>query len=180
MEGEKKMKKPLAIYYAHVDDFPDREFKVEIIEDGEIKKVLVDGKEFDVDYNVGGDSLYSVIIGNRSNGVQLTRVANASYEVINRGDLYQIELVNELDQTRFMHDSKTHAGVQIVTTPMPGVILKVYVKEGDSVKAGDALCVLVAMKMENEIKASIDGVVKEIFVSDNDKVNMSDKLMIID
>ena len=173
------MKKALATYYAHVDDFPDKEFKVEIIEDGPIKRVLVNGKEYEVDYNLGGDSIYSIIIGNRSNGVQLTRVGSASYEVINRGDLYHIDLINELEQTRQTHDKASHAGVQVITTPMPGVIQKVYVKEGDEVRAGDALCVLVAMKMENEIKSSVDGVVKEIFVKDEDKVGLQDKLLII-
>ncbi len=175
-----EIKKTLATYYAQVDDFPDTEFKVEIIEDGPIKRVLVNGKEYEVDYNVGGDSIYSVIIDNRSNGVQLTRVGNAAYEVINRGDLYHIDLINELDRTRSEHTKAAQVGLQIITTPMPGVILKIYVKEGDTVKAGEAVCVLVAMKMENEIKASADGVVKEIFVQDNDKVGLKDKIMIIE
>lgn len=175
-----QIKKALATYYAKVDDFPDKEFKVEIIEDGPIKKVLVDGVEYDVDYNVGGDSIYSVIIDNRSNGVQLTQVNNATYEVINRGDLYHIDLINEIDRTRYQHEKAKHAGVQIVTSPMPGVILNVYAKEGDEVKAGDPLCVLVAMKMENEIKAISDGIVKEIFVQDGDKVGLNDKIMIIE
>lgn len=175
-----EIRKVLATYYAQVDDFPDKEFKVEIVEDGPIKRVMVDGVEYEVDYNVGGDSIYSVIIDNRSNGVQLTRVENASYEVINRGDLYRIDLVNELERTRAQHEKTAHAGVQIITTPMPGVILKVYVNEGDEVKAGDSLCVLVAMKMENEIKATADGVVKEIFVKDNQKVSLQDKIMIIE
>ncbi|WP_108822313.1 biotin/lipoyl-containing protein [Dysgonomonas sp. Marseille-P4361] len=175
-----EVKKVLATYYAQVDDFPDKEFKVEIIEDGPIKRVLVDGVEYEVDYNVGGDSIYSVIINNRSNGVQLTRVENASYEVINRGDLYRVDLVNELERTRAQHEKSVHAGVQIITSPMPGVILKVYVKEGDEVKIGDPLCVLVAMKMENEIKATSDGIVKEIFVGDNEKVSLQDKIMVIE
>jgi Acetyl/propionyl-CoA carboxylase, alpha subunit len=176
----KEVNKPLATYYAQVEDFPDREYKVEIIEDGPIKKVLVNGKEYEVDYNVGGDSLYSVIIDNRSNGVQLTQVDNTAYEVINRGDLFHINLINELARTRYEHEKTAHAGVQIITAPMPGVILKVYVKEGSEVKAGDPLCVLVAMKMENEIKATSDGIVKEIFVTDNDKVTQKDKIMVIE
>lgn len=175
-----EIKKTLATYYAQVDDFPDTEFKIEIVEDGPIKKVLVNGEEYEVDYNVGGDSIYSVIIDNRSNGVQLTRVGNASYEVINRGDLYHIDLINEIDRTRSLHTRTPHVGLQVITTPMPGVILKVYVKEGDKVKAGDAVCVLIAMKMENEIKALADGVVKEIFVKNNDKVGLKDKIMIIE
>lgn len=175
-----KVRKTLATYYAKVDDFPDKEFKVEILEDGPIKRILVDGKEYEVDYNVGGDSIYSIIIDNRSNGVQLTQVGSSSYEVINRGDLYHIDLINEIDRTRYQHEKPQHAGVQIITTPMPGVILKVNVKEGDEVKEGDPLCVLVAMKMENEIKASANGIVSEVFVKDNDKVGLQDKIMIIE
>lgn len=176
----KEINKPLATYYAQVEDFPDREYKIEIIEDGPIKRVLVDGKEYEVDYNVGGDSLYSVIIDNRSNGVQLTPMSNSEYEVINRGDFYRINLVNELERTRYEHEKSAHAGVQVITAPMPGVILKVYAKEGTVVKTGDPLCVLVAMKMENEIKATSDGVVKEVFVTDNDKVGQNDKIMIVE
>lgn len=175
-----KINKSLATYYAQVDDFPDREYKVEIIEDGPIKKVLVNGKEYEVDYNVGGDSLYSVIIDNRSHGVQLTQVDNSAYEVINRGDLYHINLINEIERTRYEHEKASHVGIQVITAPMPGVILKVYVKEGSEVKTGDPLCVLVAMKMENEIKATSDGIVKEIFVKDNDKVGQRDKIMVIE
>lgn len=175
-----EVKKTLATYYAQVDDFPDNEYKVEIIEDGPIKQIRVNGVEYEVDYHVGGDTIYSLIIGNRSNGIQMSHVNNSSYEVINKGDIFHIDLINEVDRTRYQHEKAQHAGVQIITTPMPGVILKVYVKEGDHVKEGDPLCVLVAMKMENEIKAFSDGIVSEIFVKDNDKVNLQDKLMIIE
>jgi biotin carboxyl carrier protein len=63
---------------------------------------------------------------------------------------------------------------------MPGVILKVYVKEGDEVKAGDPLCVLVAMKMENEIRSPIDGTVKEIYINEADKMSVGDKMLIVE
>ena len=63
---------------------------------------------------------------------------------------------------------------------MPGVILKTYVKKGDNVKRGDPLCVLVAMKMENEIRSVTDGVVKEVFVEDGMKVALNDRIMVIE
>ena len=53
-----------------------------------------------------------------------------------------------------------------VTAPMPGTILKVNVKNGDTVKKGDVLMVLEAMKMENEIMAAADGVVAGVSVSE--------------
>ena len=52
-----------------------------------------------------------------------------------------------------------------VTAPMPGDIIQVDVKAGQSVKAGDPLCVLDAMKMKNTIHAPQDGVVAEVAIS---------------
>jgi biotin carboxyl carrier protein len=53
---------------------------------------------------------------------------------------------------------------------MPGMVLKILVKEGDTVKKGDGLLVLEAMKMENNIKALGDGVVSKIPIKAGDKV----------
>ena len=66
-----------------------------------------------------------------------------------------------------------------VSAPMPGKILAVKAKEGDSVKAGDVLLVLEAMKMENEILAPADGVVKAIHVSSNESVESNQPLLTI-
>jgi len=63
-----------------------------------------------------------------------------------------------------------------VSAPMPGKILAVKAKEGDSVKAGDVLLVLEAMKMENDIVAPQDGVVASINVRVGDSVESGAKL----
>ena len=57
------------------------------------------------------------------------------------------------------------AGATAVKAPMPGNIIKVNVKPGDSVKKGDVLCVLEAMKMENDIMAPADGTVATVDAS---------------
>ena len=57
------------------------------------------------------------------------------------------------------------AGAKTVKAPMPGNILKVLVKPGDSVKKGQVLFILEAMKMENEIMAAFDGVIGTVAVS---------------
>ncbi|NLO26283.1 MAG: biotin/lipoyl-binding protein [Clostridiales bacterium] len=69
------------------------------------------------------------------------------------------------------------AGGNTVTAPMPGTILDVKVKEGDSVKNGDVLVVLEAMKMENEIFAPADGTVASVNVSKGASVNAGDVLV---
>lgn len=64
-----------------------------------------------------------------------------------------------------------------VTSPMPGTILDVKVKEGDIVKKGQVLMVLEAMKMENEIMASLDGQIKTVYVQKGASVNTGDPLV---
>lgn len=61
-------------------------------------------------------------------------------------------------------------GSIVIKAPMPGTIIKVNVKAGDSVKRGDVLCVLEAMKMENEIMAPADGTVAGVNVSSGESV----------
>ena len=82
----------LATYYAKLLDMPDSEYKVEILEDGPIKKIAVNGKVYEVDYNMGGDSIHSIIIDHHSHGVQISPSSNNSYTIMNKGELYQIEL----------------------------------------------------------------------------------------
>ena len=69
------------------------------------------------------------------------------------------------------------AGAVAVKAPMPGNILDVKVKAGDSVKAGDVLAILEAMKMENEIVAPQDGTVASVNVNKGDTVNSGDVLV---
>ena len=72
----------------------------------------------------------------------------------------------------------TSAG-EAVNAPMPGTILKVNVAQGQAVKAGTVLCVLEAMKMENEIMAPKDGTVAQVVVSKGASVNTGDALVVI-
>ena len=69
------------------------------------------------------------------------------------------------------------AGAVTVKAPMPGNILDVKVAAGASVKAGDVLVILEAMKMENEIVAPQDGTVASINVNKGDTVNSGDVLV---
>ena len=76
-------------------------------------------------------------------------------------------------------ERKTVSGGQSVTAPMPGNILKVNVSVGQTVKEGDLLVVLEAMKMENEIYAPKSGTVSQVVVSKGASVNTGDALVVI-
>ena len=72
----------------------------------------------------------------------------------------------------------TGAG-EAVNAPMPGTILKVNVTQGQAVKEGDVLCVLEAMKMENEIMAPKSGTVTQVLVSKSSTVDTGAPLVVI-
>ena len=72
----------------------------------------------------------------------------------------------------------TAAGEPVVA-PMPGTILKVNVQNGQAVKEGELLCVLEAMKMENEIMAPKAGTVAQVVTSKGASVSTGDVLVVI-
>ena len=72
----------------------------------------------------------------------------------------------------------TGAG-EAINAPMPGTILKVNVTQGQAVKEGEVLCVLEAMKMENEIMAPKAGTVTQVLVSKGASVDTGSPLVVI-
>ena len=70
-----------------------------------------------------------------------------------------------------------NAGAVAVKAPMPGTILKVNVAPGQAVKKGDVLCVLEAMKMENDISAPQDGTVASVNVQKGASVQSEEVLV---
>lgn len=66
-----------------------------------------------------------------------------------------------------------------VTSPLPGSVIKVFVKEGDEVKKGNTLLTLESMKMENAVLAEQDGVVKQVCVSTGQNVMQEDLLIVL-
>ena len=68
---------------------------------------------------------------------------------------------------------------EAVTAPMPGTILKVNVTQGQAVKEGDVLCVLEAMKMENDITAPKAGTITQVVTSKGASVSTGDPLVVI-
>ncbi|MDE5773389.1 MAG: biotin/lipoyl-binding protein [Muribaculaceae bacterium] len=73
------------------------------------------------------------------------------------------------------------AGVaSAVKSPLPGTIMSINVSEGQKVNAGDTVCVLEAMKMENDIHSNISGTVKKILVGVGDAILEGTDIMIIE
>ncbi len=160
------------------------------------KTVVVDGKKREIEFGGDGrfriDSLageaeivavgggkYSVVIGGAQHTVHIERGGNGCYRADTREGSFEIEII---DPRRLVRGGAglAVAGAQTVTAPMPGKVVEIKVACGDSVRVGDGVIVIEAMKMQNELKAAKDGVVTAVNVSAGDAVVPGGALVVID
>ena len=111
------------------------------------------------------------------------------YKVIANGVEYEVEI--ELISDDGVKAEKVEKAPEVkpaapvsdsdnaVKAPLTGIITTVSVKDGDTVKKGQVLMILEAMKMENEIMAPCDGTVAQVATSANTSVNTGDLLVVI-
>lgn len=78
-----------------------------------------------------------------------------------------------------VHRPKTVGSDYAIAAPLPGLILKILVRDGDIVKPGQAVAVLEAMKMENEVTASKEGMVIDVRFKEGESVNQGDVLVLL-
>lgn len=137
----------------------------------------------------------NLLINNAVTNADIAHIAEGVYHVIENHRSYRVEVVNfnhadktaeikvnnntysitAKDQFDVLLDklglsNMNNARVAELKAPMPGMVLKVFVTEGDEIKKGDNLFVLEAMKMENIIKSPADATIKKIRIQPGDKV----------
>lgn len=164
------------------------------MDDGSPFLVEVNDKAYEVEVlnALDYDTPVSMRIGGRPYRVELEKVNKGKpfsvkvndklfrveYETVNRLPPKPIDMT--LLTTLRRPTAKLTVEKGVVTASMPGRVVSLKVGAGDCVKKGDALCVLEAMKMENEIAAPIAGIVKEVVVSKGTSVNRGDALVLIE
>ncbi len=126
-------------------------------------------------------SQFHVLQGHKSYKceIETSNVNSKSYKVKVNGNTYNMHISYNLDI--LIKDMGFEVGaskkVNEIKAPMPGLILDIYVKEGQEVKEDDALLILEAMKMENVLTSPRDGIIKSISVSKNDTVDKNQLLI---
>jgi biotin carboxyl carrier protein len=144
--------------------------------------VTMNGEEFVADMVKLNADNYHVLHENRSYSVEVVELneteKTASIKVNN--NIYQMKAKDQFDALleQLGLSNLTNNKISDVKAPMPGLVLKVLVNEGDEVKKGDSLFVLEAMKMENIIKAPADATVKTIKIKPTDKVEKGQLLIL--
>ena len=134
-------------------------------------------------YTINGN-VYKVVINNIEDMVANVEVNGTPYKVeMDKPTKKQVVTIKRPAQTAvapLTRPQQVSSGAAGLRSPLPGVILEILCKTGDSVKRGQKIMVLEAMKMENEVVAGKDGVVAGIHVNQGDTVNAGDPLITID
>ncbi len=152
--------------------------------DVEATRVSVGGKEFEVHLAaIPGTPLYHLLLAGES-----WTVAAQPREGIGRwtlgvvGERIDVEAVDE--RTRRIEEltgrPTAHAGSETIQAPMPGLVLRVGVSEGQHVAAGTELIVVEAMKMENQLRAPRAGVVVKLHVAPGETVGKGAPLVTLE
>tara|TARA_B100000029_G_scaffold31327_1_gene29842 strand:- start:55 stop:459 length:405 start_codon:yes stop_codon:yes gene_type:complete len=126
---------------------------------GEVRKIIIDGEEFDVDIEIEGDTYRATIEGQ-------------TFE-------FQIpDSKGSAPRKRGSGGGRKRSGT--VSASMPGKVVTVEVRIGDSVSEGETILILEAMKMQNEVAAPISGTVTEVHCEDGMNVEANVPLVVIE
>ena len=103
-----------------------------------------------------------------------------SYNVNLLHHSYDVKVID--NQAKYLKSKKNETEEQNnqIVAPMPGKVVKIPVKEGDSLAAGDTVIVIEAMKMQNNYKVSSDCTVSKILVNENDTVENNQVLITLE
>jgi acetyl/propionyl-CoA carboxylase alpha subunit len=140
--------------------------------------VSVDGVEREVDAANLEASFYSLIIDGVSFDVSVHEIGHDGYVVRHGGFARQLRILDPLSAAASA--SAATAGPVPVDAIMPGRVVKLLVAAGDDVKEGQALLVLEAMKMENDIPSPKTGKIAEICVAAGQAVETGEKLVVVE
>lgn len=128
------------------------------------------------------DNLYQIRIGHKNYECAIYPSENSKKSIVKvNSQEYKIEIKDDLDLllSKMGLNEVPKINASDVYSPMPGLVLKCMVKEGDTIEKDQQLLILEAMKMENIIKAQGSGVVEKVMVKEGDKVEKSQLLVSI-
>ena len=149
---------------------------------GNILTIAVDDVEYEVDIVKVSNQEFSVLYEGRSYNIEVIESKEPKhYNVNTLYSKFDVEVVdNESRYRQSRMQSKHVLNDNTIRSPMPGKVVRVFVKPGDIVEAGQPLIVLSAMKMESEFKAGQRGIVKEVPVKEGETVDNDQLLVVID
>ena len=148
-----------------------RDAEVEFRTEGGHAWLEVEGRRLEADFRKLPDGpVYSLLIEGRSHEVRIAP-GDGVIEVTLDGTPMQVEVRNPLEKALLAtQQAAGHTSGETISAPMPGLVVAIRVQPGERVEAGQAVVVIEAMKMQNELAARFGGVVKEVLVAERASV----------
>ena len=158
-----------------LDKTSSKEYEFLLHED----KYIYDSKELDIQIETTNDGVSVMDVNGISYPIEIVSHHQNEYELLVNGVSYtfSIETPFSLQRKKVLNSQASESTTIRLKAPMPGKILEVLVKTGGTVKAGDTLVILEAMKMQNAILASTKGIIKKVLVKEGDTTSKSDLLI---
>lgn len=157
-----------------------KEFSVEL----ENNEISINNEAFDADILEYREGKFHIIIDNRSLTAEVLSYnkPEKSFEIKVNNNVFSVKVEDRFDQLLKQMGIDGGAGKKVndIKAPMPGMVLQVMVEAGQTIKKGDAIVVLEAMKMENILKSPADGKVKKVQVIKGDKVEKNQVMVFLD
>ena len=147
--------------------------------DGSSFQIAIDKKVYELDIAEVEQGVYSILLNNKSYNIELVEGKNSkSYTVNTLYETFGVEIIDA--EAKYLMNRKKDDGedANTISSPMPGKVVKILFKEGDTVMAGETVIIVSAMKMESEYKVKKERVIKRILVKEGDTVN-GDQPMVI-
>jgi biotin carboxyl carrier protein len=121
--------------------------------------------------------VYSLLVNGRSHELRVTP-GREGLEVTSHGTMIPVDVRHPLEKM-LLAQAKAHgaSGVETIVAPMPGLVVALRVKPGETVAAGHAVVVVEAMKMQNELTAKHAGTVTEVLVAERASVQAGQPLV---
>ncbi len=121
--------------------------------------VTIDEKKFTGEIIKVDTHLYSFIVDGSTYNIAINKEGR-KIQIYYKGDFFEFEIPSQREKV----SSENATGIDKINAPMPGRVIKILKNIGDNVSEGEGLVVVEAMKMESELKTSIEGKVTEIKV----------------
>jgi biotin carboxyl carrier protein len=147
--------------------------------DGVAWRVTLDGRAVAVDVVEIAPNTLSILLNGQSFENIVTPSPNSKLELQTGSREFIAEAIDPRAWSGRRHGSVEAEGRQQIVAPMPGKVVRLLVKEGDRIEAGQGLLVVEAMKMQNEIRSPKSGVVERVLAKEGQPVNAGDVLCVV-
>jgi biotin carboxyl carrier protein len=153
---------------------------VELNRDGARWQIALDGAPTDADAIEIASGIFSILLNGESHEIRIAPNPDGSLTIQDGPNEFKAEVADPRAWRGRKHGAAEAEGRQKIVAPMPGKVIRLLVKPGDKVEAGQGLLVVEAMKMQNEVKSPKTGTVEKLQAKEGQPVNAGDILAWID